>query len=162
MSKLKKISVICAVLLTLIMGIINTDIGAMVVSAEEVSNRECVEITANADTTASDEVKRVKKKTGRKKVKKHKKKKHAHKWKKVYTFQTVYDIGHIVREICKGCGIDITDMSIEEWCEHSTEHLLSGVNSGFYEKEFKIITGTHKIKKLKCYKCFCGAKRKKK
>ena len=96
----------------------------------------------------------------RKAVTSHQEKKtpsHVHDWEPIYSYETIEDIGHELREICKGCGADITTWSTSKWNEHSDAHLLAGEPAGFYEKEFKVVTGTHEIRKLVGYKCSCGA-----
>ena len=82
---------------------------------------------------------------------------HIHDWEPVYSYTTIEDIGHELREICKGCGADITSWSTIEWNKHSDEHLLAGEPAGFYEKEVKVVTGVHEIKKITGYRCSCGA-----
>lgn len=87
--------------------------------------------------------------------------KHEHQWEPVYEEQIIEDIEGDMREICKGCGCDITDWSNDKWISHTNEHMANGEESGFYEKEVKVVTATHKIKKLTGYKCSCGATKEK-
>lgn len=94
-------------------------------------------------------------------TKPEKKQEHVHNWEPVYSYKTVEDVGSKVIEICKGCGADITSWSNEKWNAHSDAHLDRGENSGFYEKEVKVVTGTHEIKTLTGYKCSCGATKSK-
>ena len=82
---------------------------------------------------------------------------HVHDWEPVYSVKVVEDIGHEIHEICKGCGADITSWSTSKWNSHSDEHLKKGEPAGFYEKEIKVVTGTHEIKTITGYKCSCGA-----
>lgn len=82
---------------------------------------------------------------------------HVHNWEPVYSVKVVEDIGHEIHEICKGCGADITSWSTSKWNAHSDEHLKKGEPAGFYEKEIKVVTGTHEITKITGYKCSCGA-----
>ena len=81
---------------------------------------------------------------------------HVHDWEPIYSYETIEDIGHELREICKGCGADITSWSTSQWNAHSDGHLKKGEPAGFYEKEIKVVTGTHEVKKITGYKCSCG------
>ena len=86
---------------------------------------------------------------------------HVHDWQPVYEDKVYEDIESYVREICYGCGADITDWSREKWIAHSNEHLVNGEPSGFAEREFKKTVYTT-IKKKAGYKCSsCGATKNK-
>lgn len=66
-----------------------------------------------------------------------KKSAHVHNWQPVYEDKVYEDIESYVREICHGCGADITDWSREKWHKHQEEHMDRGEPSGFAEREFK-------------------------
>ena len=81
---------------------------------------------------------------------------HTHEWEPVYETVTYDEISSSVREICKGCGADITSWSTAKWNAHSDAHLAAGEPAGFIEKEIKITT-PKTIQKKVGYKCSCGA-----
>ena len=81
---------------------------------------------------------------------------HTHEWEPVYETVTYDEISSSVREICKGCGADITSWSTAKWNAHSDAHLAAGEPAGFAEKEIKITT-PKTIQKKVGYKCSCGA-----
>ena len=65
---------------------------------------------------------------------------HTHEWEPVYETVTYDEVSSSVREICKGCGADITSWSTAKWNAHSDAHLAVGEPAGFVEKEIKITT----------------------
>ena len=81
---------------------------------------------------------------------------HTHEWEPVYETVTYDEVSSSVREICKGCGADITNWSTAKWNAHSDAHLAAGEPAGFAEKEIKITT-PKTIRKKVGYKCSCGA-----
>ena len=81
---------------------------------------------------------------------------HTHEWEPVYETVTYDEVSSSVREICKGCGADITSWSTAKWNAHSDAHLAAGEPAGFVEKEIKITT-LKTIQKKVGYKCSCGA-----
>lgn len=81
---------------------------------------------------------------------------HTHEWEPVYETVTYDEVSSSVREICKGCGADITSWSTAKWNAHSDAHLAAGEPAGFVEKEIKITT-PKTIQKKAGYKCSCGA-----
>lgn len=81
---------------------------------------------------------------------------HTHEWEPVYETVTYDEVSSSVREICKGCGVDITSWSTAKWNAHSDAHLAAGEPAGFVEKEIKITT-PKTIQKKVGYKCNCGA-----
>lgn len=81
---------------------------------------------------------------------------HTHEWEPVYETVTYDEVSSSVREICKGCGADITNWSTAKWNAHSDAHLAAGEPAGFVEKEIKITT-PKTIQKKVGYKCSCGA-----
>lgn len=85
-----------------------------------------------------------------------KKSEHVHNWQPVYEDKVYEDIESYVREICHGCGADITDWSSDKWHKHQEEHMDRGEPSGFAEREFKKTVYTT-IKTKVGYKCSCGA-----
>ena len=85
-----------------------------------------------------------------------KKSEHVHNWQPVYEDKVYEDIESYVREICHGCGADITDWSSDKWHKHQEEHMDRGEPSGFAEQEFKKTVYTT-IKTKVGYKCSCGA-----
>lgn len=144
---------------------IETKEGTMTDQSTEPEERSVVETTKNKVTNKTDKpvsglsVSKTKRDAG-KEVEKHPEKEtpsHIHDWEPIYSYETIEDIGHELREICKGCGADITSWSTSKWNEHSDAHLIAGEPAGFYEKEFKVVTGTHEIRKIVGYQCSCGA-----
>ena len=85
-----------------------------------------------------------------------KKSEHVHNWQPVYEDKVYEDIESYTREICHGCGADITDWSSDKWHKHQEEHMDRGEPSGFAEREFKKTVYTT-IKTKVGYKCSCGA-----
>ena len=89
-----------------------------------------------------------------------KKSEHIHNWQPVYEDKVYEDIESYTREICHGCGADITDWSRDKWHKHQEEHMDRGEPSGFAEREFKRTVYTT-IKTKVGYKCSCGAAKSK-